>query len=318
MQAWLVHNQELVLGKADTPQPQGRELLVRVQAFGLNRADLAQKEGRYPAPADASPILGLEMAGTVVQVPADSRFKVDDAVFGLVAGGAYAEYVVIDESMALPLPQNFSMAQAAALPEAWLTVLLNLKHLGQIQAGHRVLIHAGASGVGSTAIQYAKHCGAYVLATTRSAHKLAYLTAQGVDEAWLADDWCQQTDALKADGGVDFILDPVGASYFEANQKILNLDGKMVFIGIMGGHKTPLNLGALLMKRQQIIGSTLRSQPLSVKQRLNQDFTSLISAIEAGTLTTHIDQIYTWADTPKALEDLAQNRNSGKLIVTQP
>ncbi|XDZ50902.1 NAD(P)H-quinone oxidoreductase [Neisseriaceae bacterium CLB008] len=316
MQAWLIHQQELVLGEAETPQAQARELLVRVHAFGLNRADLAQKEGRYPPPPGASPILGLEMAGEVVHAPDNSRFNVGDAVFGLVAGGAYAEYAVLNEDMAMAVPEGFSMAQAAAVPEAWLTVLLNLKHLGRIQAGQNVLIHAGASGVGSTAIQYAKHCGAYVLATTRSPHKLAYLSAQGADEAWLADDWLQQLDAIQANGGVDFILDPVGAPYFAANQKLLNLDGKMVFIGIMGGHKTDLNLGLVLMKRQQIIGSTLRSQPLALKQQLTQDLKALLPAIINGQLTTSIDHIYPWSETPKALADLEKNRNSGKLIVT--
>lgn len=316
MQAWLVAQQELVLGTVPTPTPNAQELLVKVAAFGLNRADLSQKEGRYPPPADASPILGLEMAGEVVQAPSNSRFKVGDAVFGLVAGGAYAEYVVLDEGMAMAVPEGFSMAQAAALPEAWLTVLLNLKRLGHVSAQHRVLIHAGASGVGSTAIQYAKHCGAYVLATTRSPHKLAYMKAQGADEVWLADDWQQNIDTVRANGGVDFILDPVGATYVEANQKCLNLDGKMVFIGIMGGHQSALNLGALLMKRQQIIGSTLRSQPLAIKQQLTQDLVALMPAIVSGVLSMHIDQTYPWAETPKALTDLAKNRNSGKLIVT--
>lgn len=316
MQAWLVVHKQLILSQAEMPQPQAHELLVKVRAFGLNRADLAQKEGNYPPPPGASTILGLEMAGIVAHAPANSRFNVGDAVFGLVAGGAYAEYVVLDELMALALPNGLSMTAAAALPEAWLTVLLNLQHLGQVRANQRVLIHAGASGVGSTAIQYAKHCGAYVLATSRSQSKLAHMSAQGADEVWLADEWLQNLSAMKDAGGVDFILDPVGAPYFEANQKLLNLDGKMVFIGIMGGHQTHLNLGTLLMKRQQIIGSTLRSQPLALKQQLTQGLFELMPAIMTGALSTHIDHVYPWIETPKALADLAQNRNSGKLIVT--
>lgn len=316
MKAWIVEAGKMVLQEVPMPVCKENQLLVKVHAFGLNRADLSQKQGSYPAPAGVTDILGLEIAGEVVETFDGSDFTVGSRVFGLVQGGAYGEYVAIDAPMVNKLPENISMVQAASLPEAWLTVLLNLNRLGNLQAGQRILLHAGASGVGAAAIAYAKLCGAYVIGTSRSAHKLEFMKKMGADEAILADDLDSQVERIKINGGIDLILDPVGASTFETNQKLLNTDGKLVIIGIMSGAKTTINLGALLMKRQQILGSTLRSLPLEVRAEVNQIFSSLVPHFISGKLAMPVDKVFTYERLPEALAYLENSHNSGKIVVS--
>lgn len=316
MKAWIVEAEQMVYQDVPMPVCKENQLLVKVHAFGLNRADSVQRQGGYPAPAGVTDILGLEVAGEVVSSFDGSGFKMGERVFGLVQGGAYGEYVVMDVPMVNRLPENLTMIQAASLPEAWLTVLLNLNKVGNIQAEQRVLLHAGASGVGAAAIAYAKLCGAYVIATSRSVHKLEFIKKMDADEAILAEDLTTQIDQIKANGGIDLILDPVGAATLETNQKLLNTDGKLIIIGMMSGAKTMINLGTLLVKRQQILGSTLRSQSLGVRTEINQLFINLMPHFISQRLPIPINKVFTYAMLPEALAYLEDNHNIGKIVVS--
>lgn len=307
----------LYLGETARPQPGPGQLLLRVHAVGINRADIVQREGRYPAPAGASPLLGLEVSGEVVEVGAGvSGFAPGEAVFGLVGGGGYAEYAMLDASCALRKPDNLSHAEAASLPEAWMTAWFNLIELGQLKANEQVLIHAGASGVGAAAIQLARLHGAQVACTVGSAAKAAFcrgLGAQRAIEYHRQDFACE----LKAQGGVDLILDCVGARYLDANLHSLRSDGRLIVIGLMGGANAPLDLGRLLVKRLSLRGSTLRAQPEVVKARLSAALRdTILPALTAGQLKLTLDRTFPLAEVRAAHAWLEGNHNLGKLVLT--
>ncbi|WP_024302796.1 NAD(P)H-quinone oxidoreductase [Pseudogulbenkiania sp. MAI-1] len=307
----------LELGIVEKPVIGDGQLLVRVLAAGVNRADIVQREGQYPPPAGASAILGLEVAGVVEAVRGPSRFQPGDAVFGLVEGGGYAEYVVLDSELAIPKPDGLSWVEAASLPEAWMTAWLNLVEVGRLAEGQSLLVHAGASGVGAAAIQLGRLLGARVWATASSEEKLEYCYNLGADEAFNAR---QETDfggKVKAWGGADVILDPVGGAYLEQNLSCLNLDGRLVLIGIMGGGRSEINLGRLLVKRQSLIGSTLRSQPKAVKARLARALeTEILPALHQGAARLTLDSTYPLAAVAEAHEAMENNCNLGKIVLT--
>lgn len=307
----------LYVGEAAMPQRQAGQLLVQVMAAGVNRADIVQRDGHYPPPPGASSILGLEIAGMVVEADADSRFQCGDAVFGLVAGGAYAEYAVLDEVLAIAKPDSLSWVEAASLPEAWMTAWLNLVQVGRVQAGDKVLVHAGASGVGACAIQLAGLLGAQAFASAGSEDKLRFCRDMGASGAFNYKTTLAFSRLIKEWGGVDMILDPVGASYLAENIASLKQDGRLVNIGLMGGGKAELNLGLVLMKRLSIIGSTLRSQALSVKAPLAQALAdTILPAIEAGTLRTTVDSCFPWQQAADAHAYMESNANLGKVVLT--
>ncbi|WP_228028062.1 NAD(P)H-quinone oxidoreductase [Chitinibacter fontanus] len=309
-------NQQLVLAEQPKPQVGPGQLLVKVAAAGVNRADLVQAQGKYPPPPGESAILGLEIAGEIVAVGAAvEQFQIGDRVFGLVAGGAYAEYCLLDQHLCWLQPDTLSSEAAASLPEAWLTAWLNLIELGQLKAGQRVLIHAGASGVGAAAIQLAKSRGAWVAVTTSSSEKQEFCRALGAD---LVIDYRQQDFAteVKAAGGADLILDTIGASYLAGNQRCLNLDGTMIVIGLLGGLEATLNLGVLLMKRQRVLGSTLRSLPLARKAELARAVAQyVLPSLVNGEFKVTLDRSFPLAQAQEAHEYLAQNRNLGKVVL---
>lgn len=306
----------LYLGEVGRPQRQAGQLLVQVMAAGVNRADIVQREGHYPPPAGASPILGLEIAGVVMEADADSRFQPGDAVFGLVAGGAYAEYALLDEVLAIAKPDGMSWLEAASLPEAWMTAWLNLVQVGQLKAGSRVLIHAGASGVGACAIQLARMLGAHVFASAGSEAKLQFCREMGAEQAFNYKTTPAFASLVKEWGGVDMILDPVGAAYLAENLSSLKQDGRLVNIGLMGGGKSEINLGLLLMKRLSLIGSTLRSQPLAVKAPLARALAdTIVPAILAGSLRTAVDSCFPWQLAAEAHAYMESNANLGKVVL---
>ena len=306
----------LRLDVVEKPEPAPGQLRVRVLAAGLNRADIVQREGHYPPPKGASPILGLEVAGVVDAVNGPSRFQEGDAVFGLVAGGGYAEYALLDSSAAIPKPDMMSWAEAASLPEAWMTAWHNLVDVAGLKPGETVLIHAGASGVGAAAIQLAAMLGCRVIASASSEDKREYCRRLGADET-INSRSSGFAASLKAQGGVDVVLDPVGASLFNDNIAALKQDGRLVLIGVMGGARTDLNLGLLLVKRLRVIGSTLRSQPEEVKARLATVLEQeVLPALQDGRAQLTLDSVYPLAAVQDAHGYMEANRNLGKIVLS--
>lgn len=306
----------LYVGDAPVPVPAAGQLLVHVRAAGVNRADIVQREGRYPPPPGASPLLGLEVAGDVAAIgPGVADFRVGDPVLGLVAGGGYAEYVLLDQGCAVRKPDSLTYEQAASLPEAWMTAWLNLVDIADVQAGETVLIHAGASGVGAAAIQLARLRGAQVVATAGSADKVAFCRQLG---ATLAVDYKQEDFAaqVSAMGGADVVLDCVGGAYLEKNIQCLKADGRLVVIGLMGGVSGKLDLGRLLVKRLRVQGSTLRPQPYAIKARLTGAIReTVLPAIAAGAVQLTLDKVFDWADVAAAHRYMEASANLGKVVL---
>ena len=323
MKAILVKNpgkdSRLVLGEYDTPVPEKDELLVRVHATALNRADLLQRAGNYPVPAGASPILGLEMAGVVEDMGSEcTGWAIGDRVFGLLPGGGYAEYVTIPQNLALPIPEGLSFDEAAAIPEVFLTAYQAIVWLGELQEGEDVLIHAGASGVGTASIQLARSIGANVLVTA-SLPKHALCLSLGASAAidYKTQDFPERVQQLTDGRGVQVIVDFLGASYWSKNIESLCMDGRLVLLALMGGAKVDsFNLALMFRKRAQIKASTLRNRSKSYKVALTQAFWGAFgSAIERGIVKPVIDSVYAWSDVSEAHKRMAANKNSGKIIL---
>ncbi|BAU26661.1 putative PIG3 family NAD(P)H quinone oxidoreductase [Aneurinibacillus soli] len=325
MKAILVEKETRHLYIGETPDPTvgDDEILVQVKATALNRADLLQKRGLYPPPKGASEIIGLEMAGVIEAVGRNVvNHKPGDRVCALLPGGGYAEKTVIPAGMAIPIPDSFSFAEAAAIPEVFLTAYLNLFWLGGLQPGYNVLIHAGASGVGTAAIQLVREAGATAIVTAGSEEKLATCRKLGASTLINYKDG-PFLDAVKeaTDGkGVNIILDFIGASYWEQNIKSLAVDGRLVIIGTMGGAKAgAINLGLLLSRRLQVIGTALRSQPVEKKLALTQEFCEFaLPRFQDGRLVPVIDSTWDWTQVNEAHAHMEQNKNTGKIILTLP
>lgn len=306
----------LRLDVVEKPEPAPGQLRVRVLAAGLNRADIVQREGHYPPPKGVSPILGLEVAGIVDAVNGPSRFQEGDAVFGLIAGGGYAEYALLDSSAAIPKPDMLSWVEVASLPEAWMTAWHNLVDVAGLKSGETVLIHAGASGVGAAAIQLAAMLGCRVIASAGSEEKREFCRRLGADEV-IDSRNAGFAASLKAQGGVDVVLDPVGASLFNDNIAVLKQDGRLVLIGVMGGAQADLNLGLLLVKRLRVIGSTLRSQPEAVKASLAAALErEVLPALLDGRAHVTLDSVYPLVAVQEAHACMEANRNLGKIVLS--
>jgi NADPH2:quinone reductase len=247
------------------------ECLIRVQAYGINRPDVLQRKGAYPAPAGASDLPGLEVAGTVesgdAQALAAAGLKVGDAVCALVAGGGYAELCVAPVAQCLPVPQGWSMAEAASLPETFFTVWSNVFERARLQPGESLLIHGGSSGIGVTAIQLAKALGSTVLVTVGNADKAKACLALGADVAinYRDQDFVEEVKTATNGRGVDVILDMVAGSYVARNVQCLADDGRAVIIAVQGGVKAEFDAGQVLRRRLTITGSTLRPRPIEFK-----------------------------------------------------
>ncbi|OBU86935.1 NAD(P)H-quinone oxidoreductase [Chromobacterium subtsugae] len=305
------------LAEWDRPQLAPGKLLVRVMAAGVNRADMMQREGRYAPPPGASPLLGLEVAGWVEEAAEGSAFQPGDAVFGLVEGGGYAEYALLDEALAIAKPDALSWVEAASLPEAWMTAWFNLAEKAGVAAGDNVLVHAGASGVGVAAIQVAGLLGARAFASAGSAEKLAFCRELGAAQVFNYRETPAFSELVKSWGGADAVLDPVGAAYLAENLQALNPDGRLVNIGLMGGLKAELDFGRLLMKRISLIGSTLRPQPPAAKARLAAALRErILPGILDGRLRTVVDCSFPWTQVRDAHRYVEENRNLGKVVLT--
>ena len=312
---------QLVMQEFPVPRPLNDELLVRVKATALNRADILQRQGRYDPPKGTTPILGLEMAGVVEAVGPDcSGWHTGDRVCALLNGGGYAEYVTIPAKMAIPVPEKLSFEEAAAIPEVFLTAYQALFWLGGLRREQRVLVHAGASGVGTAAIQLIKGAGAIPIATARSTKKIDYCLKVGAKVSINASDGKFADDVLEATAGegVDLILDCIGASYWDQNLTALAQDGKMVMIAMMGGlNVEQLNLGMLLRKRLQIVGTTLRSRDREYKIRLTRDFVKkILPGFLDGTYRPVVDTIFSWEEAAEAHRHMEANLNMGKIILS--
>ncbi|MFD2246139.1 NAD(P)H-quinone oxidoreductase [Pontibacter ruber] len=311
--------EQLILSEYEQPVPKPHELLVRVHATALNRADLLQRQGKYPPPAGASPLLGLEIAGEIAAAGAAcTKYKVGDKVFGLLSGGGYAEYAVIDEAMAMPVPENLSMDEAAAIPEVFLTAYQALVWLGNLQADERVLVHAGASGVGTAAIQLAREIGAEVYVTASAAKHdtcLALGATRAID--YKAASFKEEILEHTHQQGVDLIIDFISGPYFADNIDCLRLDGRLVLLASLGGGKVEyFDLRKILIKRLQVMGSTLRSRSRDYQVRLTQDLSAFaLERFRSGRLKPIIDSVLDWQDVAEAHYYMEANKNTGKIVL---
>ncbi len=286
---------------------------IRVVAAGLNRADLLQAAGLYPPPPGVSDILGLECAGVISEVGEGSTWQVGDRVCALLAGGGMAQEVCVDARHVVPVPAGLSLVEAAAIPEVYATAWLNVFQLAQVQPGEKVLLHAGASGVGSAAIQLCKAFNSPCWVSVGSAERLAYCEALGAEGGVVRGD---NIDGLQDFAPFDVILDPVGASYAAANLKMLRLDGRWINIGLMGGRRAELDLAQLLGKRIQLIGSTLRSRSDAFKGELMAQLAEKVWPLfTSGALKPQVEEVFAWTDAQAAFARLASNQVNGKVVL---
>ncbi|WP_166268797.1 NAD(P)H-quinone oxidoreductase [Marinobacter caseinilyticus] len=303
----------------DLPAPTEHEVVIDVAWAGMNRADLMQRAGAYPPPPGASTILGLEVSGHVAAVGASvTHLKAGDEVCALLTGGGYATQVVVPAAQVLPIPQGLSLQQAAALPEVFATAWLNLYVEAALEPGERVLLHAAASGVGTAVIQLAHIMGNPVFATAGSDDKLALCTQLGADAVWNRHNG-SFVQAVKDWGGADMVLDPVGGDYISQDQQVLNQNGRIILIGLMGGREAKTDLGLLLMKRQRLIGSTLRSQPVRVKGEIMDALYEIVwPRLESGEIKPVIDRSWPIVDADEAMAYLQSNASTGKVLLSVP
>jgi putative PIG3 family NAD(P)H quinone oxidoreductase len=296
------------------------ELLIANRATAINRADLVQRQGGYPPPPGASPILGLECAGDVIAVGEGvNSHRVGDRVCALLAGGGYADRVVVPAGQAVPIPAGLDYIGAASLPEVYATAFLNLFMEGQLQLGERVLLHAGASGVGTAAIQLCKAFGSPCWVTAGSDEKIARCVELGAEGgANRHGDGFKPHVATWTDGkGFDVILDPVGARYFADNIAALALEGRLLLIGLMGGAASEVNLGQLMMKRLKVIGSTLRARPIAKKADVMDHLRRRVWPLFAtGEMVPIVDATFPITQAEEAHALVASDATFGKVVLT--
>jgi len=301
----------LVFGEAPDPVPGPDEVLVRVKATAVNRADLLQAAGKYPPPHGAPEILGLEAAGVVEGT--------GENVFFLLAGGGYAEKVAVPRGMLMPIPEPMGFVEAASIPEAWFTAYLNLFLEAGLKAGEKALIHAAGSGVGTAALQLVRRAGATAVATVRSPRKLGVTLTLGATLAidTSAKDFAEEIEKAWGPGAVDVVLDPVGGSFLERNIRVMARGGRLVLIASMGGGSSTIDLRSVLLKRLRILGSTLRSRPTPEKIALTEAFVrDVLPGFSDGTLATVVDSVLPLARAGDAFRRMAANENVGKIVLT--
>ncbi|HEY7530951.1 MAG TPA: NAD(P)H-quinone oxidoreductase [Gemmatimonadota bacterium] len=313
--------EQLVLDEVPDPRPGADDVLVRVRAVGVNRADVLQRQGRYPPPPGASPVLGLEIAGVVEGAgPGAGPWSRGDRVFGLLAGGGYAERAALPGTLAMRIPDPLSFEEAAAVPEVFLTAWQTLFWIGRCAAGEAVLIHAGASGVGTAAIQLAREAGADVLVTAGSAEKLERCRELGARVAVNRREGPFTVRVLEETGGrgVDVILDVVGAPYWDANVTCLATDGRLVLIATMGGSTIDgADLRALMRKRLTVAATTLRARSVAYKAELTRQAAAFVlPRLADGRVRAVVDSVFPLEQAPAAHRRMEENRNVGKIVLT--
>ncbi|GGK92245.1 NAD(P)H quinone oxidoreductase [Sphaerisporangium melleum] len=296
------------------PRPAPGEVLIEVAAAGLNRADLLQRQGFYPPPPGASDVLGMECSGVVTEVGADVEgFSPGDEVCALLAGGGYAEKVAVPWEQVLPVPDGVSLVEAAALPEVACTVWSNVFMVGRLRRGETLLVHGGASGIGTFALQLAKAFGSRVVVTAGSAEKAARCLELGADEAinYREEDFAAKVQA-------DVILDIIGAKYLPGNIAALAIGGRLVVIGLQGGTKGELDLGALLAKRASVYGTTLRGRPVAEKgvivRGVRENVWPLVSS---GAVRPVVHAVVPMAEAARAHRTLESGEHIGKVLLAR-
>lgn len=303
------------------PEPGQGQVLVRVEAAGVNRPDVMQREGRYPPPPGASDVLGLELAGIVeARGPGAGRFRPGDRVMALVHSGAYAEWAVVDEAVALPVPDGLPAVEAGAIPETYFTVWSNVFERARLQAGESLLIHGGSSGIGTTAILLAKARGATVLVTAGSPEKCAACLRLGADAAidYRQEDFVAAAKAATDGKGPDVILDMVGGPYIARNLDAVAVDGRIAQIAFQQGSRvTEIDFQPLLMKRLTLTGSTLRARPVALKARLAEALAEhVLPLLAAGRARPPIDSVFPFDRVAEAHARMDAGQHIGKIVLT--
>jgi len=295
------------------------EVLVDIHATALNRADLMQRAGGYPPPPGAPDILGLEMAGVIAETGAQvSGWQAGDRICALLPGGGYAERVAVPAKMLMPVPGGWSLEQAAGLPEVFLTAFVNIFMEAEFQPGQTVLVHGGASGVGTAAIQLVKAAGGTILVTASTAEKIARCRELGADRAiqYTEEDFVDRVNEFTDNAGVDIIMDMVGADYLARNLSLLKLKGRLVLISTLSGSQAEIDLRLLMGRRLRLIGSVLRSRALDEKIAIKERFvTQFWPALEDGAIQPEIDSVYPIEQANQAQQRMADNQNIGKIIL---
>ncbi len=311
----------LQVQEVEEPQPGPDEILVDVKASALNRADLLQRGGRYPGPADVrADIPGLEMAGVVAAVGGRvTGLTPGDRVFALLGGGGYAQRAVIHQAMAVSIPERLDFQQAASMPEVFFTAYDALFNWCRLSMGERALIHAAGSGVGVAAIQLAREAGAVTFGTASSAEKLRRAAELGLDVGinYRDEDFADVVRQKTGGRGVDVVLDVIGAPYWDRNIASMALKGRMVLVGTMGGGQTETNVGALMPKRLSVFGTVLRMRSLGEKIVLTEQFRRhVLPLIESGKVRPVIDRVFPLEQAAEAHRYMETNANFGKIVLT--
>lgn len=311
--------ENMSLINTEIPVPKEDEVLIRVHAAGVNRPDILQREGLYLPPTDASPVLGLEVAGEVVVCGKQARsLQLGDKVCALVNGGGYAEYAVAPHSQCIPIPKNYSYEQAAALPETFFTVWHNLFQRAKLTSGKTLLIHSGASGIGTTAIQLASVFGAKVYTTASTPEKCDAISRLGAEAICYTDeDFVVEIKKRTHGQGVNIILDVVGGDNVQKNFSVAALEGRIVNIAFLNGSKMNLDLMPLMLKRLTLTGSTLRSQSASIKAKIADELLQHVwPLLNQEKIKPVIDSVYSLSDVVKAHQRMESNLHVGKIILT--
>ncbi|MFV8781871.1 NAD(P)H-quinone oxidoreductase [Microbulbifer sp. SA54] len=308
------------VAEGDRPEPAADEVLIRVEAAGVNRPDIVQRQGFYPPPPGASPILGLEVAGEISAVGASvQRWKVGDRVCALTNGGGYAEYAVAPAAQCLPVPQGLSMVEAAALPETFFTVWSNLVHRAHLKAGEVLLVHGGSSGIGTTAIQIARSLGARVFVTAGSEEKCRACVALGAERAinYRSEDFVAVVREATDGHGADVIFDMVGGQYVDRNIQLAARDGRIINIAFLAGAKVEVNMLPVMLKRLVLTGSTLRPQPPEEKARIARDLEAQMwPEIAAGKVAPLIAATFALEAVAEAHRLMESSEHIGKIVLT--
>lgn len=294
------------------------EVLIRVHGIGINRGDLLQRKGLYPPPKDASPILGLEVSGEIIEVGRDvTQWRVGDLVCALTHGAGYCDYTAVPASQCLPIPKGVSLLEAAALPEAVFTVWHNVFQRGQLNAGENFLVHGGASGIGTMAIQMAKAFGATVYATAGNDEKCRACESLGATHAfnYQTQNFVTEIRALTPQG-IDVILDMAGGDFIPKNISLAAEDGRIVNIAFVRGAKVEINFAAVMMKRLTLTGSTLRAQSLECKALIAQEiYQNVWPLIEHGKIKPVIDRVFAFEEVEQAHQRMASGQHIGKILM---
>lgn len=315
----VAEDKSLSIGEVERPVPAENEVLIEVKTAGLNRADLVQRKGFYPPPPGASPIMGLECSGVIVETgTAVTDWAVGDRVCALMAGGGYAEYAAVHTGSLYKIPEGMSFEEAGALPEVMMTVWANVFDRCAFKAGETLLIHGGTSGIGTMAIQMAKHAGAgKIMVTAGSDEKCARATSLGADIAinYRTDDF---EKTAKDNGGADVILDMVGADYVQKNISAAKLNGRIVNIAYMNGSNVEVNLLPLMLKRLILTGTTLRARANAEKQAIRdavlRDFWP---AVVSGDIKPVIDTVYRFEEAETAQAHMEKGGHIGKILLSR-